>query len=105
MYGGGKWLTTIKQVDGGTMTVERMEPDETGFPQPWCKASTRPTRSTRHGGACPAATASRSDNAVIKLDAPVDGRDDLIDLDYCKGCGLCVAECPSGAIQMLPEQI
>jgi len=45
------------------------------------------------------------DNAVIKLDAPVDGRDDLIDLDYCKGCGLCVAECPSGAIQMLPEQI
>ncbi|HET7357769.1 MAG TPA: NAD(P)-binding protein, partial [Nocardioidaceae bacterium] len=29
-----KWLTTIKQVDGGTMTVERMELDETGFPQP-----------------------------------------------------------------------
>ena len=29
----------------------------------------------------------------------------LIDLDYCKGCGLCVAECPSGAIQMVPEEI
>ena len=29
-----KWLTTIKQVDGGTLTVERMELDETGFPQP-----------------------------------------------------------------------
>ncbi len=47
-------------------------------------------------GVCP-------DNAVIKLDEP--GGRYLIDLDYCKGCGLCVAECPSGAIQMFPEQI
>lgn len=29
----------------------------------------------------------------------------VIDLDYCKGCGLCVAECPAGAIQMVPEEI
>jgi NADPH-dependent glutamate synthase beta subunit-like oxidoreductase len=43
------------------------------------------------------------DNAVIKLDRP--GERYLIDLDYCKGCGLCVAECPSGAIQMFPEQV
>jgi NADPH-dependent glutamate synthase beta subunit-like oxidoreductase len=47
-------------------------------------------------GVCP-------DNAVIKLDEP--GGRYLIDLDYCKGCGLCVAECPSGAIQMVPEQV
>ena len=47
-------------------------------------------------GVCP-------DNAVIKLDQP--GERYLIDLDYCKGCGICVAECPSGAIQMFPEQI
>ena len=46
-------------------------------------------------GVCP-------DNAVIKLGP---GEKYLIDLDYCKGCGLCVAECPSGAIQMVPEQI
>ncbi|CUR61095.1 putative pyruvate:ferredoxin oxidoreductase subunit delta (ferredoxin) [metagenome] len=46
-------------------------------------------------GVCP-------DNAVIKLGS---GEKYLIDLDYCKGCGLCVAECPSGAIQMVPEQI
>ena len=26
-----------------------------------------------------------------------------IDLDYCKGCGLCAAECPCGAIMMEPE--
>ena len=45
-------------------------------------------------GVCP-------DNAVIKLGAP--GERYEIDLDFCKGCGLCVAECPCGAIEMVPE--
>ena len=26
-----------------------------------------------------------------------------IDLDYCKGCGICVEVCPSGAIRMVAE--
>ncbi len=51
-------------------------------------------------GVCP-------DNAVLKLsdaaDANVNGYE--IDLDYCKGCGICVAECPCGAIEMVPEKI
>jgi 2-oxoacid:acceptor oxidoreductase delta subunit (pyruvate/2-ketoisovalerate family) len=46
-------------------------------------------------GACP-------DNAVIKLGA---GQRYQIDLDYCKGCGICAAECPCGAIEMVPEKI
>ena len=46
---------------------------------------------------------SASDNAVIKIGLP--GEKYLIDLDYCKGCGLCVSECPAGAIQMVPEEI
>ena len=25
--------------------------------------------------------------------------------DYCKGCGVCVAECPCGAIEMVPEDV
>jgi 2-oxoacid:acceptor oxidoreductase delta subunit (pyruvate/2-ketoisovalerate family) len=29
-----KWLSTIKRVDEGTLTVEKMELDEKGFPQP-----------------------------------------------------------------------
>jgi 2-oxoacid:acceptor oxidoreductase delta subunit (pyruvate/2-ketoisovalerate family) len=47
-------------------------------------------------GVCP-------DNAVLKLGRP--GERYEIDYDYCKGCGMCVAECPSGAIQMVPEEI
>jgi NADPH-dependent glutamate synthase beta subunit-like oxidoreductase len=46
-------------------------------------------------GVCP-------DNAVIKLGAP--GERYAIDLDYCKGCGICAEECPCGAIEMVPEQ-
>ena len=46
-------------------------------------------------GVCP-------DNAIIKLGP---GRRYEIDLDYCKGCGMCAAECPCGAINMVPEQI
>jgi Pyruvate/2-oxoacid:ferredoxin oxidoreductase delta subunit len=26
-----------------------------------------------------------------------------VDYDYCKGCGICVEECPCGAIEMVPE--
>ncbi|NUS57658.1 MAG: NAD(P)-binding protein [Streptomycetaceae bacterium] len=44
-------------------------------------------------GVCP-------DNAVIKLGP---GQRFMIDLDFCKGCGLCVSECPAGAIEMEPE--
>ena len=29
-----KWLSTIKSVDGGAMTIEKMKLDEKGFPQP-----------------------------------------------------------------------
>ncbi len=47
-------------------------------------------------GLCP-------DNAVLKLAGVENGYE--IDLDYCKGCGICVAECPCGAIEMVPEEI
>ena len=47
-------------------------------------------------GVCP-------DNAVVKTGDPEHPY--AIDLDFCKGCGICVAECPSGAIEMVPERI
>jgi len=46
-------------------------------------------------GVCP-------DNAVIKLGP---GKRFLFNYDYCKGCGMCVSECPCGAIEMVPEDI
>ena len=48
-------------------------------------------------GVCP-------DNAVIKLDGN-EAYAYAFDLDYCKGCGLCMEECPCGAIEMTPEPI
>jgi len=46
-------------------------------------------------GVCP-------DNAVVKLGP---GKRFEFNYDYCKGCGLCAAECPCGAIDMVPETI
>ena len=45
-------------------------------------------------GVCP-------DNAVTKLGP---GKGFEFKLDYCKGCGICVSECPCGAITMVPEE-
>ena len=45
-------------------------------------------------GVCP-------DNAVIKLGP---GKGYEFNLDFCKGCGICVTECPSGSIIMIPEK-
>ncbi len=46
-------------------------------------------------GVCP-------DNAVRKVD---EAHGYQFDYGFCKGCGLCVQECPCGAIEMVPEQI
>ena len=46
-------------------------------------------------GVCP-------DNAVIKLGP---GKGFEFNYDYCKGCALCAAECPCGAIRMVPEAL
>jgi NADPH-dependent glutamate synthase beta subunit-like oxidoreductase len=46
-------------------------------------------------GVCP-------DNAVDKLGP---GKGFRFNYDFCKGCGVCAAECPCGAIVMTPEAI
>ncbi|MGZ5266116.1 MAG: NAD(P)-binding protein [Caldimonas sp.] len=46
-------------------------------------------------GVCP-------DNAVVKLGP---GNRFEFNYDYCKGCGVCVSECPCGAIDMVPEDV
>jgi Pyruvate/2-oxoacid:ferredoxin oxidoreductase delta subunit len=44
-------------------------------------------------GMCP-------DNAIVKLGPKLGFR---VDLDFCKGCGMCARECPCGAIRMVDE--
>jgi len=46
-------------------------------------------------GVCP-------DNAITKLGP---GKRFEFKYDYCKGCAMCVTECPCGAIKMIPEDI
>lgn len=46
-------------------------------------------------GVCP-------DNAITKLGP---GKGFEFKYDYCKGCGICEAECPCGAIKMVAEEI
>jgi 2-oxoacid:acceptor oxidoreductase delta subunit (pyruvate/2-ketoisovalerate family) len=45
-------------------------------------------------GMCP-------DNSIIKLGPRLGFR---VDLDFCKGCGICAHECPAGAIRMVDEE-
>jgi NADPH-dependent glutamate synthase beta subunit-like oxidoreductase/ferredoxin len=44
------------------------------------------------------------DSAVLKTkELASDGSHYVFDYDYCKGCGLCVHECPCGFIEMIDE--
>ena len=71
---------------------------------------TRTTRCSRRAAACRCGNCFECDNcygvcpdnAVIKLGP---GKRFEFNYDYCKGCGMCVAECPCGAIEMVPEEI
>lgn len=40
---------------------------------------------------CPDACITQTDNGLV------------FNFKYCKGCGLCAAECPVGAINLVPE--
>ena len=46
------------------------------------------------------------DLAILKRrDRARDGSDYVVDYEYCKGCGVCAAECPTGFIGMFEEPI
>lgn len=40
------------------------------------------------------------DGTIIKDNGQI-----KIDMDYCKGCGVCAHECPKDAIEMVKEQL
>lgn len=81
-------ITTFDEVEGG------LDEETALFEARRCMSCGNCFECDNCYGVCP-------DNAVIKLGP---GRRFMIDYDYCKGCGLCVAECPAGAITMVPEE-
>ena len=70
-----------------------LQPDEALFEARRCMSCGNCFECDNCFGVCP-------DNAILKLDGPEKYQ---INLDYCKGCGICVAECPCGAIDLVPE--
>jgi 2-oxoacid:acceptor oxidoreductase delta subunit (pyruvate/2-ketoisovalerate family) len=82
-------ITTFDEVTGGLTAANAL------FEARRCMSCGNCLECDNCFGVCP-------DNAVIKLGP---GRRYEIDLDFCKGCGLCAAECPSGAITMFPERL
>jgi Pyruvate/2-oxoacid:ferredoxin oxidoreductase delta subunit len=45
-----------------------------------------------------------ADGAPVAVIKPGPGKRYVINYEYCKGCGLCAAECPCGAIKMDAEK-
>ena len=85
---GARRITTFDEVTGG------LDASTALFEARRCLSCGNCLECDNCFGVCP-------DNAVIKLG---EGKYE-IDLDFCKGCGLCAAECPSGAIEMFPERL
>ncbi|HEX8753586.1 MAG TPA: NAD(P)-binding protein [Solirubrobacterales bacterium] len=88
-------LEAARRASGFAEVVRGLDPANALFEARRCMSCGNCFSCDNCYGVCP-------DNAVIKLGAP--GERYEIDLDYCKGCGLCAAECPCGAIEMVPEQ-
>jgi 2-oxoacid:acceptor oxidoreductase delta subunit (pyruvate/2-ketoisovalerate family) len=87
-------LDAVRRVSTFDEVVQGLDEDTALFEARRCLSCGNCFECDNCYGMCP-------DNAVIKLGP---GLKYQIDLDYCKGCGICAAECPSGAITMVPEQ-
>ena len=90
-------LVLVRRQSGFEEVVQGLDPSTALFEARRCMSCGNCFSCDNCFGVCP-------DNAVIKLD-PADGTPYAIDLDYCKGCGLCAEECPCGAIEMVPEEV
>jgi 2-oxoacid:acceptor oxidoreductase delta subunit (pyruvate/2-ketoisovalerate family) len=82
-------ITTFDEVTGG------LDPSTALFEARRCMSCGNCFGCDNCYGVCP-------DNAIIKLGTGANEYE--IDYDYCKGCGLCAAECPAGAIEMRSEE-
>jgi NADPH-dependent glutamate synthase beta subunit-like oxidoreductase len=88
-------LDAARRVEGFAEVVQGLDAETALFEARRCLSCGNCFECDNCYGVCP-------DNAIIKLG---NGNRYRIDTDFCKGCGLCAAECPCGAIDMVPEQI
>ena len=88
-------LETVRRQSTFEEVVQALDPDNALYEARRCMSCGTCFSCDNCVAVCP-------DNAVIKLGMPGEY---FIDLDYCKGCGICVSECPCGAIEMVPEEI
>ncbi|TQV63147.1 MAG: glutamate synthase [Halothiobacillaceae bacterium] len=88
-------LDAERRLDGFEEVVHGLNADNALFEARRCLSCGNCFECDNCYGVCP-------DNAIKKL-GPGQGFE--IDYDFCKGCGLCAAECPCGAIDMVPEDI
>lgn len=88
-------LDVVRRSSGFAEIVGDLDEDNALFEARRCMSCGNCFECDNCYGVCP-------DNAVIKLGA---GRRFEFNYDYCKGCGVCAAECPCGAIKMISETI
>jgi 2-oxoacid:acceptor oxidoreductase delta subunit (pyruvate/2-ketoisovalerate family) len=87
-------LEAARRVSGFEEVVQGLSADSALFEARRCMSCGNCFECDNCYGLCP-------DDVIVKLGA---GKRYRIDLDYCKGCGVCAAECPCGAISMVPEE-
>jgi len=88
-------LDAIRRKSGFAEVIGDLDTDNAKFEARRCMSCGNCFECDNCYGICP-------DNAVTKLGA---GKGFEFKYDYCKGCGMCEAECPCGAIAMVTEDI
>jgi NADPH-dependent glutamate synthase beta subunit-like oxidoreductase len=88
-------LDVVRRTSGFAEVVGNLDEETAAYEARRCMSCGNCFECDNCYGVCP-------DNAVTKLGP---GKGFEFKYDYCKGCGLCEAECPCGSIKMIPEEI
>ena len=88
-------LDIVRRTSGFAEVVGNLDEETAAYEARRCMSCGNCFECDNCYGVCP-------DNAITKLGP---GNRFEFKYDYCKGCGICVAECACGAIKMVPEEI
>ncbi|MBT6454903.1 MAG: 4Fe-4S binding protein, partial [Gammaproteobacteria bacterium] len=89
------YLEAVRRKSGFAEVVGDLDLDSAKYEARRCMSCGNCFECDNCYGICP-------DNAITKLGV---GKGFEFKYDYCKGCGMCEAECPCGAIAMIAEDI